>query len=641
MSRTGRTAGPKNQDWVRLQRKIFSRWVKQKLLRTRPEIQVNDVVEDIKDGVLLINLIEVLSESKYDGKYVAKPKMSIHRIDNLNNGLKFAWSKGVDMKVKPSAEQLEKGDQRGTLALVWAIMMKYIKIDDGSGGEALNAKDALLMWCKNKTAGYKGVEITDFKKSFADGMALCAIIHKHRPKMIDWESLDSSDPIKTLKTAQDAAEKYFALEQYITPDEIRRLDENSMVVYVSEYYYGIAEQRKLDLAARRIKKLILLTKENDRLKAEYNKTARNFKATLKKVEKVLEDRTIDNTMAGAKRRLEEFYDYKAKDKSSLISDQLNLESNYNNLAMRLAHHKRPEFKPEKGCSLKEVEQDMLHLEECEKERKIALHAELNRQLRLVNLAQQHESRYNKIADYCKDKQEYLEIREEISSVSEAQLALRILDGVVKENASMIATGVAKLKSLSAELKKEKYENQKHIESRDADVDSKFKILNDLAKQKKVILDDHLKREEFIEHVQELNDNHHNQFDKINEWAESKRTNLQTHEEISSVYQARKYLNIFDSTQKDIETSKKTTINEFVRFGNEIMGMKYESNLSQYIFDLRQYQNKSFGADKLQDIQDRHDTINAALEEFVTLAQEKKKVSRSLTCNRTRKRTSSS
>ena len=80
-----------------------------------------------------------------------------------------------------------------------------------------------------------------------------------------------------------------------------------MVIYISEYYYGIAEQMKLDLAARRISKVVKLTEENDALKAEFNKTGERFLETLKKVEKVLEDRSIDNTMVGAKRRLEEFY----------------------------------------------------------------------------------------------------------------------------------------------------------------------------------------------------------------------------------------------------------------------------------------------------------------------------------------------
>ncbi|KAJ5080783.1 alpha-actinin-2 [Anaeramoeba ignava] len=623
MSRTGRTAGPRSQEWVRLQRKIFSRWVKQKLLRTRPEIQVNDVVDDYKDGVMLLNLIEVLSESKFEGKYNQRPKMSVHRIDNLNNALKFAWSKGVDMKVKPSAEQLEKGDQKAALALTWGIMMKFIKIDDGSGGEALNAKDALMMWCKNKTAGYKGVEITDFKKSFADGYALCAIIHKHRPKLIDLSSLDPNDPIKNLQIAQDAAEKYFGLEKYITPDEIRKLDENSMVVYVSEYYYGIAEQRKLDLAARRIKKLIVLTKENDRLKTEYNKTAKNFKDTLKRVEVVLEDRTIDNTMAGAKLRLEKFYEYKTKEKSSLISDQLDLESNYNNLAMRLAHHKRPEFKPEKGCSLKEVAQDMLHLEECEQERKVALHAELNRQLKLVNLATQHESRFNKLSDYFNEKQAYLNLREEIDSVSAAHFQLRLLDRYQKENETMIKTGVANLKSLSAELKQEKYEYQAHIEDHDKDIDAKFKKLDELARIKKPILDDHLKREEFIVKVRQMNDEHKDKYNKLVKWFQIKNAYLLIKEEIDSVTLASKNLNIFGSYVKEYEKYKDYDLVEFIKLGKEILAQEYKTEHSHYVYDITEYQGKSFNQNRFADITNRHDDMDAKFKQLSELANEKK------------------
>jgi hypothetical protein len=84
-----------------------------------------------------------------------------------------------------------------------------------------------------------------------------------------------------------------------------------------------------------------LTEENDALKAEFNKTGERFLASLKGVERILEDRTIDNTMAGAKKRIEDFYSYKTKDKNHIIGDQLNLEALYNTVAMRLSHNKRP------------------------------------------------------------------------------------------------------------------------------------------------------------------------------------------------------------------------------------------------------------------------------------------------------------
>ena len=58
--------------------------------------------------------------------------------------------------------------------------------------------------------------------------------------------------------------------------------------------------------------------------------------------KVLGDRTIDNTMAGAKAKLSAFTDYKEKDKAVIVNDFLSIENHYNQLALRLADHKRPE-----------------------------------------------------------------------------------------------------------------------------------------------------------------------------------------------------------------------------------------------------------------------------------------------------------
>ena len=84
---------------------------------------------------------------------------------------------------------------------------------------------------------------------------------------------------------------------------------------------------------------------------------------------------------GKQRRLEQFYEYKTKDKGVILADQLSLEALYNNLAMRLAHHKRPEYVPPPGCALSDVAASVAHLEECEQERNVALHQELNRYVR--------------------------------------------------------------------------------------------------------------------------------------------------------------------------------------------------------------------------------------------------------------------
>lgn len=53
----------------------------------------------------------------------------------------------------------------------------------------LSAKDALLQWARQITAGYPNVNVTNFTGSWKDGLAFCAILHYFRPGLVNWEKV--------------------------------------------------------------------------------------------------------------------------------------------------------------------------------------------------------------------------------------------------------------------------------------------------------------------------------------------------------------------------------------------------------------------------------------------------------------------
>jgi len=97
---------------------------------------------------VFVALIEVLSEKTCPYKLVKDPKTRVQVVENANNALKFVWDSKVDLKIKPQGNNLADKDERSILALTWAIMLKFLKFGDDT--ESLNAKEALIMWVKNK-----------------------------------------------------------------------------------------------------------------------------------------------------------------------------------------------------------------------------------------------------------------------------------------------------------------------------------------------------------------------------------------------------------------------------------------------------------------------------------------------------------
>ena len=62
-----------------------------------------------------------------------------------------------------------------------------------AGAEGVTGVAALQEWCRRELDDYPGVRIRDMSSSWRDGLAFCALIHRYRPHLIDFHSLDTRD----------------------------------------------------------------------------------------------------------------------------------------------------------------------------------------------------------------------------------------------------------------------------------------------------------------------------------------------------------------------------------------------------------------------------------------------------------------
>uniref|UniRef100_A0A8C3QRB7 Calponin-homology (CH) domain-containing protein n=1 Tax=Cyanoderma ruficeps TaxID=181631 RepID=A0A8C3QRB7_9PASS len=375
-----------------MQKKTFTNWMNNVFSRNNVKIEIEDIYTDLKDGISLMKLLELLS-----GEALPKPsqgKMRVHFLENNSKAITFLKSK-VQVKVI-GPENIVDGDRTLILGLIWIIILRFqissIKLDKeefGGRADVLFANEALLLWCQHKTASYSNVSVKDFSKSWSDGLAFNALIHAHRPDLIHYSSLRQDQPIKNLNNAFDVAEKEFGISKLLDAEDVAvpYPDERSIMTYVSLYYHYFSRLKQGQTIQKRLNKIVFFLMEIDDLKLQYEQMVSDLLKWIKQKVIELDDRHFPNSLQEMWLLMANFKTFRTVEKPPKYQEKGMIEAHLFNIRTKQrANNQRPYLPPE-GKMLQDVEKHWIILEKSEHNRGKALQAEMLRLEKLEQLAQ--------------------------------------------------------------------------------------------------------------------------------------------------------------------------------------------------------------------------------------------------------------
>ncbi|XP_043119062.1 alpha-actinin-2b isoform X3 [Puntigrus tetrazona] len=505
--------------WEKQQRKTFTAWCNSHLRKAGTQIE--NIEEDFRNGLKLMLLLEVIS-----GERLPKPdrgKMRFHKIANVNKALDFITSKGVKL-VSIGAEEIVDGNVKMTLGMIWTIILRFA-IQDISVEET-SAKEGLLLWCQRKTAPYRNVNVQNFHVSWKDGLALCALIHRHRPDLIDYAKLNKDDPLGNLNLAFDIAEKHLDIPKMLDAEDILstpKPDERAIMTYVSCFYHAFAGAEQAETAANRICKVLGVNQENEKLMEDYERLASELLEWIRRTIPWLENRVPEKTMSEMQRKLEDFRDYRRMHKPPKVQEKCQLEISFNTLQTKLRISNRPAFMPSEGKMVSDIASAWQGLEQVEKGYEEWLLTEIRRLERLDHLAEKFRQKATNHETWAAGKEEMLTRKDyESASLMEVRALLRKHEAF-ESDLSAHQDRVEQIAAIAQELNELDYHDVASVNQRCQSICDLWDQLGTLTQKRREALE---RTEKLLETVEQLFLEYTKRSAPFNNWMEGAMEDLQ-------------------------------------------------------------------------------------------------------------------
>jgi Ca2+-binding EF-hand superfamily protein len=325
-------------------------------------------------------------------------------------------------------------NEKLVLGMIWTIILRFTIAEISE--EGLNAKEGLLLWCQRKTAGYKNVNVKDFTFSWQDGLAFCALIHRHRPDLLDFNKLNKANKKENVALAFDIAEKHLQIPKLLDVEDmtdITKPDERSVMTYVAQYFHAFAKLSSVEVAGRRIGKFAGYSKNVWDMQSDYEQRHQNLRDSIDRLSNEWSNGTFDGSYADAKKQSQNFINYKNTEKRAWVTEKRELESLLSNIITKRKTYNLSQYTPPEGFTLHDLDNAWSRLLAAESARRKVINEKIQQ------IKEELRVNYSKLAN---------DFENDLNTLSQS---LGTLDGDLPVQLEAVKELLAKLNGLEAGL----------------------------------------------------------------------------------------------------------------------------------------------------------------------------------------------
>lgn len=219
----------------------------------------NNVFEDVRNGWLLLEVLDKVSPGSVDWKQASKPpiKMPFRKVENCNQVIKIGKQLKFSL-VNVAGNDFVQGNKKLILAFLWQLMrfnmLQLLKnLRSRSQGKEITDAD-ILKWANDKVKSTgRTSQMESFKdKSLSNGLFFLELLSSVEPRVVNWNLVTKgeSDEEKRLNaTYIISVARKLGCSIFLLPEDIMEVNQKMILTLTASIMYWRLQQQVEEAAS--------------------------------------------------------------------------------------------------------------------------------------------------------------------------------------------------------------------------------------------------------------------------------------------------------------------------------------------------------------------------------------------------------